>query len=127
MMNFEWGGLMQKENIIREKSYTFALRIINLCIYLKEHKHFEIGGQLLRAGTSIGANVEEAQAGHSRSEFSYKMSIASREARESNYWLRLLRDAQVLSPSQSESLINESEEILKILASIVKTSKENPN
>ena len=82
-------------NIIKEKSYQFALRPVKLCLWLKDNKHFELSSQLLRAGTSIGANVEEALAGHSRKDFLHKMTIASKEAREANYWLRLLKDADI--------------------------------
>ena len=72
------------DSIAREKSYDFALQIIQLCGRLKEQKHFEIARQLLRAGTSVGANVEEALAGYSRKDFCAKMSVASKEAREAN-------------------------------------------
>jgi four helix bundle protein len=112
---------MKKENVIREKSYSFSLRIIKVCQWLKEKKHFEISAQVLRSGTSIGANIEEALAGHSRRDFLHKMTIASQEARETHYWLRLLRDAGIVTKSQSQSLIEESEELVKILTSIVKT------
>ncbi|MBN2132047.1 MAG: four helix bundle protein [Sedimentisphaerales bacterium] len=90
------------ESIAQKKSYDFALKIIHLCIRLKEQKHFEIASQLLRAGTGIGANVEEALAGHSRKDFAAKMCIASKEAREANYWLRLLTDAVILNGERGE-------------------------
>jgi four helix bundle protein len=108
-------------SIIKEKSYSFALQIIKLCAKLKEDKHFVIAAQLLRAGTSVGANVEEALAGQSRKDFFAKMSIASKEARETNYWLRLLVDSKTIDGKQSQQLIAESEELIKILTSIVKT------
>ncbi|MCI0498343.1 MAG: four helix bundle protein [Planctomycetales bacterium] len=111
-------------NIIQDKSYQFALRIIKLCLWLKESKHFELSSQLLRSGTSIGANVEEALAGHSRKDFLHKMNIARKEARETNYWLRLLLDSDILSESQADSIFSESEELVKILTSIVKTGQE---
>lgn len=109
------------ESIVKQKSYDFALQIINLCIQLRENKHFEIASQLLRAGTSIGANVEEALAGQSRKDFFAKMSIASKEARETHYWLRLIKDAGISNVQKSQKLIEESEELVKILTSIVKT------
>ena len=109
------------ENVVKQKSYNFALQIIKLCARLKQQKHFEISSQLLRSGTSIGANVEEALAGRSRKDFFAKMSIASKEARETNYWLRLLRDGEILNKEHSQNLIDESEELIKILTSIVKT------
>jgi four helix bundle protein len=114
-----------KENIIRKRSYQFALRIIKLCLWLRDNKHYEISNQLLRSGTSIGANVEEALAGHSRKDFLYKMTIASKEARETHYWLRLLRDSDILNTEQSQDIISESEEIVKILTSLIKTGQTN--
>ena len=85
-----------KESIIKEKSYLFALRIIGLARWLRGQREYEMGGQVLRAGTSIGANVEEALAGVSRRDFVAKMAVASKEARETNYWLRLLRAIRTL-------------------------------
>jgi len=111
------------ESIIKQKSYDFALRIIELCRALKNNKHYEISTQLLRSGTSIGANVEEALAGQSRKDFFAKMSIASKEARETNYWLRLINDAEILDEKQSRNLIVDSQELVKMLTSIVKTGK----
>ena len=111
------------ENVVKQKSYDFALRIIKLCAWLKNNKHFEISHQLLRSGTSIGANVEEALAGHSRKDFSAKMIVASKEARETNYWIRLLIDSSIIDKSKSQTLVTESEELIKILTSIVKTTQ----
>ena len=112
------------ESIVKQKSYEFALRIIKLCMQLKNKQHYELSSQLLRSGTSIGANVEEALAGQSRKDFFAKMAIASKEARESNYWLRLLRDAEICNDQKSKILIELSEELIKILTSIVKTGYE---
>lgn len=114
-----------KESIVRQRSYNFALKIVRLCEHLKETRHFEIAQQLLRSGTSIGANVEEALAGQSRKDFFAKMSIASKEARESNYWLRLLKDSGICDSNEVQELMNKSEELIKILNSIVKTGQEN--
>ena len=112
-----------KNNIIKDKSYNFALEIIKLYQELtQEKKEYVLSKQLLRSGTSIGANVEEALAGQSRKDFASKMTIASKEARETNYWLRLLRDSNI-HPSTDQ--IQSSEEILKILTSIVKTTYIN--
>jgi four helix bundle protein len=111
------------ESIVKQKSYAFALRIIKLCLWLKEQKHFEVANQLLKSGTSIGANVEEALAGQSRKDFKAKMSIASKEARETNYWLRLLKDSGILNDKQSHSMLKDSKELIKILTSIVKTTQ----
>ena len=113
------------KNIIKQKSYDFALKIIKLCGSLKQQKHFEIATQLLRSGTSIGANVEEALAGQSRNDFIHKMSIASKEAREANYWLRLITDAEILDKQESQILIEQSDELIKILTSIVKTTNNS--
>jgi four helix bundle protein len=110
-------------NVIQEKSYLFALNIINLYKRLQEHKEFVISNQLLRSGTSIGANVEEAIAGQTKKDFIAKMAIASKEARETNYWLRLLRDGQMCPSVNVSSLICESEDLIKILTAIVKTSQ----
>jgi four helix bundle protein len=109
------------KSIVKQKSYEFALRIIKLCARMKEKKHFEIASQLLRSGTSIGANVEEALAGKSRKDFFAKMSIASKEARETNYWLRLIKDSNIFDGQIDKKLIESSEELIKILTSIVKT------
>ncbi len=113
------------KSIVKQKSYDFALQIIKLCTRLRESKHFEISSQLLRSGTSIGANVEEALAGQSRKDFFAKMCIASKEARETNYWLRLIKDAGIFDKQESPELIGVSEELIKILTSIVKTGSDN--
>jgi len=89
---------------------------------LKQNE-FIFSKQVVRSGTSIGANLEEALAGQSRKDFIAKMAISSKEARETNYWLRLLRDSQLCKNIDYTNLINESEEIIKILTSIVKTSQ----
>jgi four helix bundle protein len=109
------------KSIVKEKSYDFALQIVKFCSHLRREKHFEISSQLLRAGTSIGANVEEALAGQSRKDFFAKMCIASKEARETNYWLRLVRDAEISGQKETAELIELSEELMKILTKIVKT------
>jgi four helix bundle protein len=115
-----------KENIVKKKSYNFALQIINFCSELKRQKHFELSSQLLRSGTSIGANIEEALAGSSRKDFFSKMRIASKEARETNYWLRLMKDSGIIDGQQTQKLIETSEELIKILTSIVKTGSKTP-
>ena len=112
-----------KHSVIKEKRFKFALRITSISRWLREQKEYELGRQVLRAGTSIGSNVEEALAAISRRDFSAKMSIASKEARESSYWLRLLRDSQVVPASIIEPLVHECAELILILTSIVKTSQ----
>lgn len=112
---------------VKEKSYRFAIRIVKLCMWLKKDHYYELSSQVLRSGTSVGANIEEASASHSKKEFVHKMAIASKEARETHYWLRLLRDSEILSDKQAFELINESEELIKMLTSIVKTGTSNLN
>ncbi|ARV16486.1 four helix bundle protein [Polaribacter sp. SA4-12] len=113
---------MKKDNIIQTKSYNFAVRVVKLYKHLsQEKKEFVLSKQLLRSGTSIGANVEEAIGGQSRKDFFAKLTIAYKEARESHYWIRLLKDTDYLSEKESESLITDIEEILKIIGSIQKT------
>ncbi|MEN6386221.1 MAG: four helix bundle protein [Phycisphaerales bacterium] len=108
-------------NPIKEKSFDFAVRIVNLSKWLKKQSHFELSQQILRSGTSIGSNVEEALAGQSKKDFAAKMAIASKEARETNYWLRLLIKCEILSEKKCRLILNESEQIIKLLTSIVKT------
>jgi four helix bundle protein len=110
------------ESIVKNKSYDFALRIIKLYLFLTDKKHFEIANQIVRAGTGLGANIEEALAGFSKKDFTAKMSIASKEARETHYWLRLIRDSGLVGINQVKYLVSESEALVKILTSIVKTS-----
>ena len=117
---------MKEDNPIQTKSYAFALRVVKLYRYLcEEQKEFVLSKQLLRAGTSIGANVEEAIGGQSDKDFKAKLSIAYKEARESKYWIRLLRDSSYLNEPQAESILNDIEEILKICGSILKTLRNN--
>jgi four helix bundle protein len=112
------------KSIVKERSYAFALRIVGFCAQLKNDRHFEISNQLLRAGTSIGANVEEALAGTSRKDFFFKMTIASKEARETRYWLHLIRDAALFDGQQVNELISDCHELVLMLTSIVKTGSE---
>ncbi len=114
-----------KTNLVQEKSYHFALKIIDLYRSLCEHNEFLISKQLLRSRTSIGANVEEATAAQSKRDFIAKMAISSKEARETNYWLRLLRDSRLCPSVELSELIDESEQLIKILTSIIKTSQKN--
>jgi len=111
-----------KQNIIKDKTYQFALEIIFLYKKMQDQNEFILSKQIVRSGTSIGANVEEATAAQSRKDFISKMSISSKEARETNYWLRLLRDSKLCERIDYTHLIKESEEIIKILTSIVKTT-----
>ena len=112
-----------KENIIVTKTFDFALSVVNLFIELKKENEFIISKQILRSATSIGANVEEAIAAQSRKDFIHKMSIASKEAKETKYWLRLLDKSNLTTISMSNYLI-EIEHILNIITKIIKTSQE---
>jgi len=112
---------LMKDNLV--KSYAFALRIIALVRWLRGQKEYELGSQVLRAGTGIGSNVEEALAPVSRAEFAAKMGIASKEAREPHYWLRLLRDAEIVPSHHFDPLFSECLELVRILTAIVKTSQ----
>ena len=110
---------MKDNNIIQVKSYAFALRIIKLYVYLKNEKNeYTLGKQILRSGTSIGANIEEAIGAQSDRDFLSKISIAYKEARETHYWIRLLTDSNFLVASEETSLINDCDELLKIIGSI---------
>lgn len=113
-----------KKSLIKEKSYEFALAIIRLYKTLLKQNEFILSKQVLKAGTSIGANVEEALAGQSRADFLAKMSIASKEARETSYWLRLLRDSEIISKNEIDPLLAEAEAITNILTAIVKTTQK---
>jgi len=113
-----------KDNIIQTKTFEFAVRIINLYKFLStEKKEFVVSKQVLRSGTSIGANVEEAIGGQSKNDFSAKLAIAYKEARETKYWLRLLHATEYIDNQMFESLMNDMEEILRIIGSIQKTMK----
>ncbi|CAN5207350.1 four helix bundle protein [soil metagenome] len=113
-----------KENILLEKSYQFALRIIKLCRFLNDEKHeFVISKQILFSGTAIGSQVEEAQQDENRTDFLHQISIANKHAFKTNYWLRLLRDSEYLSEKQFESLLADCEELQKILIATLKTTK----
>ena len=116
------------DNTIYKKSFAFSVRIVKLYQYLrKEHQEYVLSKQLLRSGTSIGANVNEAAAAQSKKDFIAKMSIASKEARETQYWIDLLVETNYLQADQSHvvSLRQEITEIAKILTAIIKTSQKN--
>lgn len=115
---------MKQENIILTKTYNFALRILKLHLHLRKKKvDSDLCSQLLNSGTSVGANTEEAIGGSSRKDFINKLQIAYREARETSYWLRLLRDSGILEKKLAESFKADCEEIIKILTAILNSSK----
>ncbi|MGB6296492.1 MAG: four helix bundle protein [Rivularia sp. (in: cyanobacteria)] len=113
-------------SIIQNKSFNFALEIIHLYTQLQQHKEYVISNQLLKSGTSIGANVEEASGGQSRKDFLAKMYIAYKEARETKYWLRLLKHSNLVKIDVTQELIY-IDEIIRILSSIVKTTEQSIN
>ncbi|GAB1444671.1 MAG: four helix bundle protein [Cyclobacteriaceae bacterium] len=112
-----------KERIVAEKSFAFALKVIGLYKELVKENEYVMSKQILRSATSIGANVQEALAGVSKRDFSSKMSIASKEARETRYWLMLLDKSQYIEKDYTVYL-NDIDELIKILTSIVKTTNE---
>jgi four helix bundle protein len=115
---------MKKDNVVRDKSYAFALRVVKLYQFLiNEKKEFVLSRQILRSGTSIGANVEEAIGGQSGRDFQSKIAIAYKEARETHYWIRILKDSDYLTDEYSQSILSDCEELMKILGSIQKTMK----
>ena len=121
-------GRAMKDNIILDKSFDFAIRVVKLYKHLcDDQKEYVLSKQLLRSGTSIGANINEAQAGQSKADFIAKMAISSKEARESKYWIALLIKTDYLNKDDKhvKTLVNDIDEIVKLLTSIVKSSQVN--
>ncbi len=115
-----------KENIIKTKTYQFAVRIVRLNKFLvNEQKEHVLSKQILRSGTSIGANTEEAAAGQSKKDFISKLSIALKEAKETHYWLRLLFDGEYITKQMFDSFITDCDEIIFIITKILQTSRTN--
>jgi four helix bundle protein len=119
---------MKTDNLVQIKSYAFAVRIVRLYQHLAAtKKEYVLSRQALRAGTSIGANVEEAIGGQSRADFRSKLGIAYKEARETSFWLRLLKDTDCLTESEFQSIHADAEELCRIIGSIQKSTKANSN
>lgn len=119
---------MKKENVVMNKSYTFALRIIKLYKYLvTEKKEYVLSKQLLRSGTAIGALIKEGEHAQSKADFLNKMNVALKEANETEYWIELLRDSDYLSTTESLSILDDTSELIRLLISIVKTTKATLN
>ncbi len=117
---------MKEGNVIEQKSKAFALRIISLYQWLSTQKHeYVLSKQVLRSGTSIGANVKEGVRAQSTPDFISKLSIALKEAEETEYWLELLHESNILEQDLYDSVYSENKELLKILTSIIKTTKTN--
>ena len=113
-------------NIVQEKSFAFALRIVKLSNYLQKEKHETVmSKQLLRCGTSIGANVAESRYAQSRADFISKLSIALKESAETSYWLQLLHESSYLNDAEFQSISSNCKELEKLLSAIVKTAKNN--
>lgn len=118
---------MKRENVIQTKSYKFALKIVRLYQALVEkRKEFVLSKQILRSGTSIGANIEEAIGGQSKRDFRAKLAISYKEARETHYWIRILQDTGYLGEPTAKLFLTDCEELIKILIAIQKSTKINP-
>lgn len=119
------GRIMNVEWKITERSFQFAVRIVRLCQFLEKQDRVSrtLASQLLRSGTSVGANIEEAQAGQSKADFTAKMSIARKEARETHYWLKLLVSSEIITDEKLGELLQEADELVRILTSIVKSAQ----
>ena len=115
-----------KENIIKEKSFAFAVRIVRLYQYLQESKkEFVLSKQLLKSGTSIGAMVREAEHAETKVDFKHKMAIAQKEANETIYWLELLKETGYLTENEFDSIHENAVEVIKLITTIIKTAKTN--
>jgi len=111
-----------KENPIKDKSFDFALKIVKLYQHLQDQREYVLSKQVLRSGTSIGANIEEATAAESRRDFLHELSLASKVARETHYWLRLLQESGLASITEIDPLLEASTELIRMLTAIVKTT-----
>jgi four helix bundle protein len=117
-----------KKNIVKDKSFGFAIRVVRLYQFLvADKKEYVLSKQLLRSGTSVGAMVREAEHAESKADFIHKMAIAQKEINESIYWLELLKETDYLNESEFESLHNDALEIIKLITSIIKSTKSNIN
>ncbi len=118
---------MQKNNVVKDKSFQFAIEIVNLYKTLADKKEFVLSRQMLRSGTSIGANVREAEHAQSKADFIHKLSISLKEANETEYWLELLFETQYISELEFQNMRPKIIELLKLLTSIINTSKNKIN
>ncbi|MBM2813896.1 MAG: hypothetical protein HW421_658 [Ignavibacteria bacterium] len=133
MVNGQWSmvnekniGKKMKENIIKDKSFQFAIRIVNLYKYLCEQKkEFVLSKQLLRSGTSVGANIREGDNAESKSDFIHKLAIAQKECDETIFWLELLKATDYLTETEFDSINKDALEIMKLLITIIKSSKKS--
>lgn len=117
-----------KSNVLKDKSYLFAIRIVKFYQYMKEEKkEFIISKQVVRSSTAIGPLIEEAVQDESKPDFIHKLSIANKEANETRYWIKLLRDTGFIATNEAESLILDVEELIKLLVAIIKSTKASIN
>ena len=117
-----------KENIVKNKSFSFAIRVVKLYQFLvADKKEYVLSKQLLRSGTSVGAMVRESEHAESKADFKHKMAIAQKEINESIYWLELLKETDYLSNEQFDSINKDAIEIIKLVTSIIKSTKQNIN
>ena len=118
-------GAIDIKSITADKSLAFAVRIVALAKYLRDKKEFELASQIIKSGTSIGANIAEAQYAQSGKDFIAKMYIASKEAGETRYWIKLLHATKLITTKQFQSLTQDINEISKLIVSIIKTKEQN--
>jgi four helix bundle protein len=117
-----------KKSVVRVKSYFFAIRIVKLCKFLAdEKKEYVISRQILKSGTSVGALVRESEQAESKADFVHKLSIALKEIKETEYWLNILKDTGYIDDTMFTSMNNDCIDLIKLLTSIIKTSKKNTN
>jgi len=117
-----------RENVVKNKSFEFAIRVVRLYQFLvSDKKEFVLSKQLLRSGTSVGAMVRESEHSESKADFIHKLSIAQKEINETIYWLELLKATDYLTQEQFESINNDAVEIIKLITTIIKTTKSNIN
>ncbi|MFB0971469.1 MAG: four helix bundle protein [Neofamilia sp.] len=116
---------MQENSIVYEKAFKFSVRIVGLFQFLQERNEYVMSKQILRSGTSVGANIKEAIYAQTKKDFAYKMNIALKESAETEYWLELLRETDFISEKMFKSLNDDNSEIIRILISSVKTASKN--
>lgn len=119
---------MKTDNISQDKSFQFGVKVVKACFKIqKENKEFDLSRQLIRSSTSIGANIEEALGGQSKKEFLHRYTISYREARESKYWIRLMKALDLLDTQTSDELMNDAEELCRIIGKIQITTRKKYN
>ncbi len=117
-----------KENVVKNKSFAFAVRVVKLYQFLQtDKKEFVLSKQLLRSGTSVGAMVREAEQAESKADFKHKMAIAQKEINESIYWLELMKETNYLTQTEFDSIYPDAVDLIKLITAIIKTTKANIN